>query len=152
MRPAPSSLFRTLSHKMNFVAVIASLAVIATNTFTHGKLSVTKSATGAGAGDFGNETFTVDAVCTYNGSQVYTGSVDIKKNETGVFQQGSSGVLLPNGTVCYLTESKTGGANGTNVVPQGTAGAQGFINIELLRENGFAVTAFGIIRAQTAKL
>ncbi len=91
-----------------------------TNEFTHGTLSVTKRATGEGAPNFGGEDFTVTAVCTYNGAEVYSGEVTLKAGETATFQHDGTDVKLPAGTDCAITETKTGGANGS-IVNGGTA-------------------------------
>ncbi|WP_154646211.1 DUF5979 domain-containing protein [Timonella senegalensis] len=102
------------------VKIGTDTTVDVTNEFTHGTLSVTKRATGAGADDFGGENFTVTAVCTYNGTEVYSGEVTLKAGETATFKFRGKDAKLPAGADCVIAETKTGGAN-DSIVNKGTA-------------------------------
>ncbi len=91
-----------------------------TNTFSGGRLSITKTLDGDAAGDgtgapgpndgYGQGPFEVDVVCTYDTQTLYDDTISIVGGETVQLAP-----VFPAGTACSTVETTTGGANETVV-------------------------------------
>lgn len=93
----------------------ATSELIVTNAFTVGATTITKEFAGNGAADWGNEDFTVALSCTLEGA-----SPKLVFSDTQVLSKTSPSwtvSTLPSGADCAVTETGTGGANGSSVSP-----------------------------------
>ncbi|UCR88106.1 DUF5979 domain-containing protein [Mycetocola spongiae] len=94
----------------------AANTAVVHNVYATGTLSVFKNVAGSGADVFGNGPFTAAITCTYGDQELYAnGSFAITGGESTLVtsEQEPEGVQFPYGTVCGVTEVKTGGANHT---------------------------------------
>ncbi|SKA81575.1 conserved repeat domain-containing protein [Agreia bicolorata] len=81
-----------------------------TNDYAAGTLSVTKTLAGEGQAAYGDGPFTIAVLCTYDGQELYDGSVVLTGGETKTLDD-----IFPAGTECAVSESSAGGANETTI-------------------------------------
>lgn len=84
-----------------------------TNTYTVGAATITKSVTGPGADQWGNENFEVKLVCTHADAvttPVFTATKTLSKASPNWEVTN-----LASGANCAVTETKAGGANSTTI-------------------------------------
>lgn len=81
----------------------ASYTATVTNTYASGRLSVTKDVTGAD--QYGDGTFTVDVLCTYDGQTLFDDDFTLEDGDTELLTS-----RFPVGTSCDISETSAGGA------------------------------------------
>jgi uncharacterized repeat protein (TIGR01451 family) len=88
------------------VSVGADSRALVTNAYDAGTLSVLKTVTGDGAADYGDGPFAVRVMCTYDDQTVFS------QDELPVTPDVPALVdaVFPAGTVCEVSETRTGGA------------------------------------------
>ncbi|MFZ1383229.1 MAG: DUF5979 domain-containing protein [Scrofimicrobium sp.] len=90
-------------------------AVVSTQVDNHypaGTFTVKKDVTGEGATTYGTGSFNFAATCTYKGKSVLDESFTLKNGDTKTFG------TFPEGTVCEVEETTTGGATSTAMSPE----------------------------------
>jgi uncharacterized repeat protein (TIGR01451 family) len=81
-----------------------------TNDYAAGTLSVTKTLAGEGQEEYGDGPFTIAVLCTYDGQQLFDGSIELTGGETRTLDD-----VFPAGTECAVSETAAGGANETTI-------------------------------------
>ncbi|KQX07766.1 MULTISPECIES: DUF5979 domain-containing protein [unclassified Leifsonia] len=87
--------------------------VTVTNDFRVGGLNVVKQLTGPGVPDFSNGPFVYSVICTYEGAQVYDGTLTLTGDGTGDPITSTTITGIPVGAECIVTETDDGGADAT---------------------------------------
>ena len=79
----------------------ASYTATVTNTYASGRLSVTKDVTGAD--QYGDATFTVEVLCTYDGQTLFDDEFTLEDGDTELLTP-----RFPVGTSCDISETSAG--------------------------------------------
>ncbi|WP_129586755.1 DUF5979 domain-containing protein [Microterricola viridarii] len=115
------------------------------NVFTVGAATITKELAGNGSGAWGNESFTVGLSCTLataTPQTVFTGTKVLSKTAPVWNVAG-----LPSGANCTVSESKTGGANGTAFSPTSfTVGASASTPTAVTVTNTFTTGTLNVVK------
>ncbi|GAA1320569.1 DUF5979 domain-containing protein [Leucobacter albus] len=103
--------------------------LVLTNTMPVGAIELSKELAGAGAGAVSDATkFSFDVLCTFEGNEVYSATLELTKAEALAGKKLSIG-KLPVGAECGIAETGAGGATATELVDGAGAPVTGPITI-----------------------
>ncbi|WP_343993249.1 DUF5979 domain-containing protein [Nocardioides dubius] len=128
-------------------------AVVVTNGYDAGTVTINKVVDGDGAARWGTGEFGFDVACTYQSQKPFEGSFTLRAGDSRTLGP------YPAGTECVVTESSTGGAttttldpvDGVVVVPAPGAG-ETVGNIAVTANNTFDLTSLDVVKERIGAL